>query len=122
MIVCWVLFALVSLASLIGGIGYRHYQVEIQAMRELPPETEDNEFADLIPPPDGFKLDSPANANPFEAELERRLYDRERQSYASRKETYAITGIVAAALAGIILLWNIIWHTAHWVWMGRKDS
>ena len=123
MIVCWVLFALASLASMVGGVGYWHYQGEIQSMRELPPETEVNPFADLIPPlPDGFTLDSPANANPVETELERRIYARERQILENQEENFAITGIIAATLAGIILLWNIILYTGHWIWMGRKTG
>ena len=26
----------------------------------------------------------------------------------------------ASILATLILLWNLIWHTGHWIWMGRR--
>jgi hypothetical protein len=28
----------------------------------------------------------------------------------------------AGLLAAILLVWNIIWHVSHWVWMGRKTT
>lgn len=25
-------------------------------------------------------------------------------------------------IAAIIVLWNVIWHVGHWIWMGRKSE
>ena len=47
-----------------------------------------------------------------QVELERR--------YRVRMEPFGVAGAIGGILAGFFLLWNIIWHTAHWVWMGRK--
>jgi len=41
-------------------------------------------------------------------------------SYPSRvSQGFAGYGIV---LAGSMLLWNIIWYTAHWIWKGRSKT
>ena len=29
---------------------------------------------------------------------------------------------VARAVALVILIWNLFCHTAHWIWMGRKEQ
>jgi hypothetical protein len=39
-----------------------------------------------------------------------------------RRENYLMVALIGGILAGILFLWNIIWHTAHWVWMGRNTD
>ena len=48
------------------------------------------------------------------AELDRR--------YSQRKENYQTAGFIGAGLAAMIFMWNLIWHTGHWVWMGRDSE
>ena len=88
-IVCWVLFALASIVGLVGGVGYLHYQGELEGFTELSVESGENRYAVL-------------------------------ERIHLRKEGFGSTGILGALAAGLILLWNIILHTGHWIWMGRK--
>ena len=45
-----------------------------------------------------------------------------RMRMETKKNNAALFGLYAGIVAFVILLWNIIWHTAHWIWMGRKES
>lgn len=38
------------------------------------------------------------------------------------RQVWADTIVVGILISGIALLWNIIWHVAHWVWMGRVQK
>lgn len=46
------------------------------------------------------------------ADSANRIYDR--------IDTAKLIGLSAGILAGLLLIWNVIWHISHWVWEGRK--
>jgi len=76
------------------------------------------------PVPQGFELDDPdvgktkselvSDLDVIKAQL------NEVRRYRQRYSAADVTAIVAGLMGLVILLWNIIWHTSHWVWMGRK--
>ena len=37
-------------------------------------------------------------------------------------QAFSVAGAIGGMLAGFFVIWNIIWHTAHWVWKGRKQK
>ena len=45
------------------------------------------------------------------------LHDAEESMRASRA-----IAIPASITAAVILLWNLIWHVGHWVWIGRQTK
>jgi len=57
------------------------------------------------------RLHDEINANYAEASL----------LYSKAKIYYGMT-LFGTIIAGFLFLWNVIWHTAHWVWMGRKTG
>ena len=44
------------------------------------------------------------------------------QRYRNRQQIAASTLSKAGPSALVLLLWNIILHTVHWIWMGRKTG
>ena len=40
--------------------------------------------------------------------------------YKDRVSDFAGIGLLGGFLAGAFLIWNILCHTVHWVWMGRE--
>ena len=78
------------------------------------------------PVPQGFELDDPdvgktkselvADLDVIKAQL------NEVRRYRQRHSAADVTAIVAGLMGLVILLWNVIWHTGHWIWMGRKGS
>lgn len=41
--------------------------------------------------------------------------------YDRRKVKSQTIGYISVTLAAIFFVWNIIWHTGHWIWTGRKQ-
>lgn len=109
MIVCWVLFAIGASISLIGYVGYIvNQEPELTTrVRELPPDAVLEELT----------LEQ-KRANAL-ADAGRRI---EREDRQVRREYFLITATIGGIFVGILLLWNVIWHTAHWVWMGRNKD
>jgi len=114
MIVCWVLFAIGTVTAAIGYGGYR-------ANHELIDPS-------IPPPPAGYVFDEPPRVGDMTAkELleELRELERERAERIDRRqkaETFLFVAQIGALLAGPLLLWNLIWHTGHWIWMGRQEQ
>jgi len=64
----------------------------------------------------------------MDVEARERIFENVAELHARASEYYSFIqgftrlGIVGSMLAAILALWNIIWHTGHWVWMGRKTA
>ena len=116
MIVCWVLFAIPAIVSLVSWPMYYKYGTEVEAFDVKPWERFDPEA--LIP--ENFQEDD-APGNPFTEEAERRQkkIDQHRE-LKSKQEAWGIAAYAGMGIAAAILLWNILCHTVHWIWMGRK--
>ena len=109
MIVCWVLFLILTGVTLVGFVGYLHNankaeaivlaaNAEIERKKELGVKPDNSwEFDPIIATPESDKAES--------------------QSKAFGELVY-FSGVPAI----VLLLWNIIWHTGHWVWQGRNKK
>lgn len=42
-----------------------------------------------------------------------------KRAHRNKALSFRITAWSGALLATAMLIWNIIWYTAHWIWMGR---
>ena len=145
MFFCWVLFSLTAAASLVGYSESRTYARnseevwEIWEMGRNPylridvntdnlhmDEVPDNELLSIIR--DERKAIGDERQDQFSDEYleaeERRAIAMEAllQRYDRRMETSQLVAVVAVTLATIILVWNIIWHVGHWIWMGRVTT
>ena len=110
MIVCWVLFLLLGCTSLIGVLGSTHYrdlskEIVSESNRVLEQKLESGEYSP----------DNPYMTLPKEWTPESRVADR-------RTENFTIVTLISSAAALLVLLWNILWHTGHWIWMGRDKK
>jgi hypothetical protein len=88
----------------VGWAGYEYYarqaaELVAQAQEEIRSES---------PPGQTWRQEAKLMATVESRRIER------------KGEPFLIIGGLGGIFAGVILLWNIIWHTAHWIWMGRK--
>lgn len=90
MIVCWVMFSVGTITSLVGLAGYEYYDSKVQESGET------------------FTLKSGR---------ELVLYDRELERKQEIFQAIMLVGLVPSA---IILIWNILVYTVRWTWQGRK--
>lgn len=109
MIVCWVLFAIGASVSLIGYVGYIvNQEPELTTrIRELRPDEVVEEYT--LEQKREIAL----------AEARQRLHRHQRDV---RRGYFFSAAVIGGIFVGILLLWNIIWHTVHWVWMGRNTD
>ena len=110
MIVCWGLFSIGTVAGLIGYVGYRanaepEHVVQEQAEEDLAVSAKDMAEEERLEELRGRDR------------MLKRSIPRER-----RKQKFLLVGWSGAIFAGGMILWNIIWHTGHWIWMGREQS
>ena len=105
MIVCWVLFSIGAVTVLVGWAGYEYYDAKVHSYAEQHNLNADSRNWD----PNDLLTDK--LINPARIEL-----DRLRDIRDSLPEL-AVFGAVVAA---VFLPWNILCHTAHWIWQGRK--
>jgi hypothetical protein len=100
MIICWALFGIGLLSALSGYAGHSYTISKAERLEiEATPPSERSSAVDWKPVE---TLDS-----------------RELRISA---ENWIIPLGGGLGLAALMLIWNIIWHTAHWIWMGRKDT
>ena len=149
MIMCWVLFGIAFTITAIcaafyipaqnevkstiaSNPGETHYEVNehlesqiekaeriVAAMTEL----ERRKREGLIENPDDFSDTSPeaidkATMRVALAKLELQQYTDARQRRAAPLDIGGPAGIAAI----VLLIWNIIWHTGRWIWMGRESG
>lgn len=108
MIVCWVLFLILGSTFLVGLIGTWHYHklsegIVAEENAEIKREIErgvDPEY-------------------PWEHDLIVSTPESEKAEYRSR--AFGKIAYFGGVPVVLILLWNIILHTGHWIWMGRKE-
>ena len=110
MIVCWVLFAIPVVVSLVSWPVYYKYGNDLDGLIEEPKPRAD--FSDLlndnnssVPPDFTFR-----QIDPVGRALER------------KQESWGIAAFASMGIAAVILLWNILCHTAAWVIAGRKTQ
>lgn len=131
MIVCWVLFAIPAIVSLVSWPMYYKYGNDIEALDVMPWERRFDpiNFADEI-----FGLDD-APVNPLTEEQERRREElkqrreeleqrrekiEQEMALESKQESWGIAAFAGMGIAAAILLWNILCHTVAWVIAGRN--
>ncbi len=113
MIVCWVLFAIPAIVSLVSLPMYYKYETKVEALNVKPWERFDPEALIL--------REDDAPGNPFTAEAERRRDKIERhRALESKAENWGIAAFAGMGIAAAILLWNILCHTVAWVIAGRN--
>ena len=123
MIVCWVLFAIPAIVSLVSWPMYYKYGAEIEALDVKPWELFDPK--ELL---DETSQEDDAPGNPFTEELaheravairnaEIRLQSRELEL---KRESWGIAAFAGMGIAAGILLWNILCHTVVWIIAGRQ--
>lgn len=145
MIVCWILFGIPACVALVSGATSFMTESDIQDF--ITGDAEDT--ADVIQHLDriiktedrtialaeemrrriragewtGEQTEDDANAiiiertdyvQPFKMKKERL------RTLMGRKIESERIYMLSALLAATILLWNVIWHAGHWIWMGRK--
>jgi hypothetical protein len=106
MIVCWVLFAISAATGLVGWAGYEYYGYKARASVaswEMPPEyaedqDPDSEVVQLRPAP------------------------WPNWEFVEKQMAFWNTGRISGLLAAGLLLWNVLFHTAHWIWIRRKAT
>ena len=110
MIVCWVLFSMGAVTGLVGYAGYRVNEDPEIIIEPLALGEEFTTLEDMTP----VKKRELAYAD-----AQRRSEDQQR---SIRRERFLTVAVVGGMFAGFLLLWNIVCHTAHWIWEGRRDS
>ena len=108
MIVCWVLFAIPAVISLVSWPVYFMYQ-----------EDDDNLYVvvDLVGD-DSEEQQARIGKNNLLLPIE--SFD-EHLELKGKIESWGIAARAGAEIAAMILIWNIICHTVTWVIVGRKS-
>lgn len=111
MIVCWVLFSLGAVVGLAGWAGYDYYDGMQESKQEAYDEQrrKERESQELNGDRNGSMRGGRLGL-PIDPVIER------------NKQRYEIVGLTGGCLAALIFLWNLLWHTGHWIWMGRKPN
>jgi hypothetical protein len=129
MIVCWVLFALSAATAGVGWFGAERVQNDIDLIRaesEAAATSERSEsytihdYNDLAGPGRAATPEEVADINSDLRERRLEELDEELEPLSSKEKSLATIMNVGLFSAAALLLWNIIWHTGHWVWMGRE--
>ena len=130
MIVCWVLFSITAAFAAVGGFSYLHYEGKVQELQVLIDERGYNVFDQFDSDnraklPEGYVLDEEVNRNdesgsePEGPWIKYQVF-AEHEKASNRSKAFGELTFFAGLPAFLILLWNVILHTGHWVWMGRK--
>ena len=109
MIVCWVLFALSATFGLVGWAGYEDADAKLQSYAEQHDLDPDSTWAGITQE-DLFRADG--SPTPL-VEL---------RHLQTIRYKYWVANSVVLAVAPVILLWNIIWHFAHWIKTKQKAN
>lgn len=107
MIVCWVLFLIFSGVSLAGFVVALHYDNKSDAIILAANEEIERKKELRVEPEKAWEFDT-IIATP------------ESEKAKSRSIVFGEFVFFSGVPAVVLLLWNILCHTAHWIWMGRK--
>ena len=125
MIVCWVLFAIPAIVSLVSWPMYYKYGndldglfVELKPLDNNSVEPEENIF-DQFDEPNGKSASPDVTFGQYNRALRFDEIDRHR-ALERKQESWGMAAFAGMGIAAAILLWNILCHTAHWIWMGRR--
>ena len=107
MIVCWVLFLILGSVGLVGQLQSWRYQAQAEqivgdANAKIARQVELG-VEPVTPWGHDLVVSTP-----------------ESMEAAKRSGEYAVLANFAGIPALLLLLWNLVWHTSHWIWMGRK--
>ena len=121
MIVCWVLFAIPAIVSLVSWPMYYKYGYDIDALYEEPAPPRDLlDNNNSIDDPDGKSV-SPEITFRRQSDRIIRLSNVDQlQALERKQEEWRIAAIAGTLIAAAILLWNILCHTVAWIFAGRK--
>ena len=108
MIVCWVVLSLAALVGLVGWAGYSHFERKAEAIVRVAQAESEQRFKDA-----GDVLWG--NKDTVVSTAESRIEQ-------GKGVPFMFAGVLGGILAGVLLIWNIIWHTGHWIWMGRESG
>lgn len=148
MIVCWALFSLGVFTGAVGLWGYKTYDNKImdlrfdswiesgvdsaygikqelrQDIKELNDilaraqntESETLKFGDDEVPRELFIQKTQAVIDRATSQLDTV------STYSETAQLFFIVAAIGGSLAFLMLLWNVIWHVGHWIWMGRESA
>jgi len=107
MIVCWVLFGVAVIAS---GLSYNVFSVTLPLKGPV-----ENVFSAFDDPSIPVEQQT-ARADEIQATNVKREKLQQRKRIAGELVFYSSVGALG------LMLWNLILHTGHWIWIGRKPK
>ena len=108
MIVCWALFALGAVSALIGLAGYQNLVSRAESI-----ELATHEEAMAAQPDSDRAEGNRIRWHPSETPESRKI--------RRDAENWIVPLGFGLGTASLMLIWNILWHVGHWIWMGRKE-
>lgn len=111
------LFSVATLIAVVGSIGTWHYESEQDEMLEAAQERGWNVF-EIMDPSDL----QPGDVVRVEAPWEMYRLADEYQTAEERVLAFSAAAGLGGIGAVLILLWNLILHAGHWIWMGRETD
>ena len=125
MTICWVLFALCVVTATVGW----YFGIEADRQREVAQAEYDALLNEPINFVDEIMAEGKDKSELSEDELKALARSEERRNSKTvlaeidKRVSFWAGAIVYGAFAAIlILLWNILWHIGHWIWMGRRTE
>lgn len=125
LIVCWALFALCVVTATVGW----YFGFEADRQREVAQAEYDALLNEPINFVDEIMAEGKDKSELSEDELKALARSEERRKSETvlaeidkRVSIWAGAIVYGAFAAILILLWNILWHIGHWIWMGRKTE
>ena len=120
MIVFWCLFSLLGAGAVVGHLlqaGYSSDLLDLEEQIELVTAQKDKLRWDE-------KMSAEVNADSISRKMqlvaEIRGLEQRWNDVAVKRGSWRNPTFILSYSAAMMLLWNIIWHTGHWIWMGRK--
>ena len=117
MIVCWILFGLASIVAVGTTIEASRNESLMEAILESATKQGLNVY-EVIDPPNV----EPGDVVHMERPWELFKFADDYRVAKQRKESFSLFTIAASIVAGSLFLWNILWHTGHWILMGRQSD
>ena len=116
MIVCWVLFSL----SIVGWIVVYDYADDAQEkVMEVFDRIDEHPAMELESSDESY-VTTYESIRDASGKTVRELLNDQKWLADDRDRLRQIAGVFLSS-GFYILLWNIVWHIGHWVWMGRNE-
>jgi len=125
MIVCWVLFSFSVVLTAVGGGLFFYYESEVEAANALISQHRNasgnwtaQELLEQLRAEQGSATPEAADKRAKEfATLK-----AQKALIAKKQADWLLIALFSLMAGGVLLFWNILCHTVHWIWMGRKES